>query len=82
MIIKEFLYQIIQIDSFFDITSEAYGTHMPRADWSVVKGFEVALPPLKEQTAIANILSDMDVEIQALQQRLDKTHQIKQGMMH
>ena len=34
-----------------------------------------------EQTAISSILSDMDSEIQALQQRLTKTRQIKQGMM-
>jgi type I restriction enzyme S subunit len=35
----------------------------------------------EEQTAIATILSDMDNEIQALEQRLSKTRQIKQGMM-
>jgi type I restriction enzyme, S subunit len=35
----------------------------------------------QEQTAIATILSDMDSEIQTLQQRLSKTRQIKQGMM-
>lgn len=35
----------------------------------------------KEQTAIATILSDMDNEIQTLEQRLAKTRQIKQGMM-
>ena len=36
---------------------------------------------LKEQTAIATILSDMDNEIQTLEQRLAKTRQMKQGMM-
>jgi type I restriction enzyme S subunit len=35
----------------------------------------------EEQTAIATILSDMDEEIQALEQRLGKTRHIKQGMM-
>lgn len=35
----------------------------------------------KEQTAITAILSDMDKDIQTLQQRLDKTRQLKQGMM-
>lgn len=35
----------------------------------------------QEQTAIATILADMDEEIQALEQRLNKTRQIKQGMM-
>ncbi|MGI2175468.1 restriction endonuclease subunit S [Shewanella ulleungensis] len=39
------------------------------------------LPPKEEQTAIATIFSDMDNEIQTLEQRLSKTRQIKQGMM-
>ena len=39
------------------------------------------LPPLPEQHAIATVLSDMDSEITALEQRLDKTRAIKQGMM-
>ena len=39
------------------------------------------LPPLPEQTAIAAVLSDMDAELAALEQRRDKTRAIKQGMM-
>ena len=43
----------------------------------------VPLPPtLAEQTAIATVLSDMDTEIDALETKLTKTRQIKQGMMH
>ncbi|KMQ78852.1 hypothetical protein ACS33_06685 [Edwardsiella ictaluri] len=38
-------------------------------------------PSKDEQIAIATILSDMDKEIQTLHQRLDKTRQLKQGMM-
>ena len=34
-----------------------------------------------EQSAIASVLSDMDAEIAALEQRRDKTSAIKQGMM-
>lgn len=46
------------------------------------KYIQVALPfDIVERTAIATILSDMDEEIQALQQRLAKTRQLKQGMM-
>lgn len=41
----------------------------------------IPFPHKKEQTAIATILSDMDAEIQVLQQRLEKTKDIKQGMM-
>lgn len=36
---------------------------------------------LKEQTAIAEILSDMDAEISALEQKREKTRLLKQGMM-
>ncbi|GAA4356562.1 restriction endonuclease subunit S [Kangiella marina] len=48
----------------------------------LINGTHVAIPQnAAEQTAIANILSDMDKEIQALKQRLNKTKSIKQGMM-
>ena len=36
---------------------------------------------IKEQEAIASILSDMDDEIEALEQKLAKARQVKQGMM-
>jgi type I restriction enzyme S subunit len=39
------------------------------------------LPNLPEQTAIAGVLSDMDAEIAALEAKLAKTRQLKQGMM-
>ncbi|HRW66004.1 MAG TPA: restriction endonuclease subunit S [Candidatus Competibacter sp.] len=46
------------------------------------QNFEVALPPTtEEQTAITAILSDMDAEIAALEAKLAKARQIKQGMM-
>jgi type I restriction enzyme S subunit len=44
--------------------------------------YEVRLPETRsEQTAIAAILSDMDAEIAALEAKLAKTRQLKQGMM-
>lgn len=42
---------------------------------------EVLLPNFAEQTAIAAILSDMDTEIAALEQKRHKTRLLKQGMM-
>jgi type I restriction enzyme S subunit len=42
---------------------------------------EVPLPPLSEQQAIAQILSDMDTEVESLEQKRDKYKDIKQGMM-
>lgn len=48
---------------------------------STMSKLTINLPNIKEQITIAIILSDMDAEIQALQDRLEKTKQIKQGMM-
>ena len=43
---------------------------------------EIDIPPTKpEQSAIAQILSDMDAEIAELEQKLDKYKMLKQGMM-
>lgn len=39
------------------------------------------LPAFAEQKAIAAILSEMDAELEALQERLSKTRDLKQGMM-
>ena len=44
--------------------------------------FEFLLPPtIEEQEAIAALLSEMDSEIETLQQKLEKYRQLKQGMM-
>ncbi|MDW5551486.1 restriction endonuclease subunit S [Methanosarcina sp.] len=81
LLTPHFLFQLVQVDRFVEIASLAYGTHMPRSDWNVVKNYEVYLPPLEEQETIATILSDMDSEITALEEKLAKARQIKQGMM-
>lgn len=41
----------------------------------------IELPPVEEQTAIATVLSDMDAEIAALDDRIDKVRSVKHGMM-
>ena len=81
LVTKQYLFQLVQTDQFIEAASIAYGTHMPRADWSVIKNYEIPLPLLDEQQAIATILSDMDAEIAALEQKREKTHMLKQGMM-
>jgi type I restriction enzyme S subunit len=48
---------------------------------SIIQSKLIPLPPLPEQKAIAQVLSDMDTEIEALEQKRDKYKQIKQGMM-
>ena len=48
---------------------------------SDIESAEFKVPDRNEQTAIVSVLSDMDSEIVALEQRRDKTYAIKQGMM-
>jgi len=42
---------------------------------------ELTLPEVPEQTAIAEVLTDMDVELAALEKRREKTHALKWAMM-
>ncbi|KUK99986.1 MAG: Type I restriction enzyme, S subunit [Synergistales bacterium 54_9] len=48
---------------------------MPRADWGVMKNFEICLPPLPEQTAIAEYLdaqtARIDAAIEASRREID-----------
>ena len=46
-----------------------------------LKSIKVALPPLPEQTAIAEVLTEMDGELAVLEQRREKTRALKQAMM-
>ncbi len=48
---------------------------------SEYQNLEVLAPDYHEQHAIAQVLSEMDAEVAALEQRRDKTRAIKQGMM-
>jgi type I restriction enzyme, S subunit len=49
---------------------------------NVLRDIQLFLPKsLAEQRAIADILTDMDAEIAALEQKRDKTRALKQGMM-
>ena len=42
---------------------------------------EIPFPDPAEQTAIAEVLTEIDAELAALEQRREKTHALKQGMM-
>ena len=57
------------------------GTTRQRIGLSDLKKLPFVHPPLPEQTAIANIFSDMDAEIQELEHKLAKYEMIKRGMM-
>jgi type I restriction enzyme, S subunit len=58
-------------------TGQAY----PQISLKQVRDAVVPLSSLEEQIAIASILSDMDTEIATLEQRRNKTRDLKQAMM-
>lgn len=76
----------------YTLSSEHYRTLLKAAATgtsgsmkNIAKGsllsLEITFPRAEEQNAIAAILSDMDAEIIALEAKLTKARQIKQGMM-
>ncbi len=64
-----------------DIVRLATGISVYGISKNNLRGVEVKLPPIQEQKAIANVLSDMNSEITALELQLDKARNLKQGMM-
>lgn len=76
---RGYLHNISLVKNNFDKLAtgmKVYG--ISKANLNIVL---LPLPSKEEQTAIATILSDMDEELQALEQQLSKTRQLKQGMM-
>ncbi|MCK2083179.1 restriction endonuclease subunit S [Aeromonas sp. 3925] len=80
--VPRYLFYVLTSRLFNDfmnqITAGSTITHLYQKDFV---NFEFSAPNIEEQTAIATILSDMDNELQALTQKLEKARALKQGMM-
>lgn len=61
--------------------SKGQGDAVVHISAAALSSIVLALPSLSEQTAIAAILSDMDAELAALEDRREKTRAVKQAMM-
>lgn len=71
-----YLYTSIKLDRF------GSGSGVPTLNRNDAHEFEIEIPStIEEQKAIAQILSDIDAEIQALQTKRSKYKKIKQSMM-
>ena len=78
----EFLRQLYLTEAVLkQIFEGAAGTTVGTYTISAAKKTTIPFPPLLEQTAITTTLSDMDAEIAALDSKLAKARQIKEGMM-
>lgn len=76
----DFLFHYFELRKDWLINTYTQGGQ-PNLSGDIVKAIEFLMPGIEEQTAIASILSGMDNEISALEQQLDKTRNLKQGMM-
>ncbi|MCX8494002.1 MAG: restriction endonuclease subunit S [Chthoniobacterales bacterium] len=63
------------------IISKASYTTRALTSGTILSAVILPIPPLPEQIAIAEVLSEMDAELAALEKRRDKTRDLKQGMM-
>ncbi len=57
------------------------GSNYPAINSGDVRALQIPIPEYAEQTAIAEVLTDMDMELAALEQRREKTRALKQAMM-
>jgi type I restriction enzyme S subunit len=79
---KRFLYYVLKSIEGDWAKHGQTGSQM-NLNTGLINRTEVDAPKTEaEQAAIAAVLSDMDAEITALQTKLDKARQLKQGMMH
>ena len=80
-LINKYLYLLVQTNHFSTAASVTYGTHMPRSDWNVLKELLIRVPPVPEQRAIAQALSDVDDLINSMERLIAKKRDIKQAAM-
>ena len=76
IVTNNFLYYIYNSMEF-----NTEGSTIKRLYNNLLLNISFFCPSLQEQKAIAQILSDMDSEIEALETQLQKTENLKQGMM-
>ena len=76
-----FMHQFLSISGQTQIKEAMSGNAITRLTLQKIRALRFAVAPLAEQTAIAEVLSEMDAELSGLEQRREKTWALKQGMM-
>ncbi len=70
---QRFIHYCLASRDFVDFVNlRSEGTRMPRATWECASEYEISLPPLPEQCAIAHILGTLDDKIE-LNRRMNET---------
>ena len=74
-------YQLQSTDLIKQITLLTNSSSQGNIGMGDIEKLTLKLPPLTEQTAIAEVLTEMDAELAVLEQRREKTRSLKQAMM-
>ncbi|MCX6235836.1 MAG: restriction endonuclease subunit S [Bacteroidetes bacterium] len=77
---KEYLYYYLSFIEESWSKNGQTGSQM-NLNTTIIQSEEIPVPQREEQIVIAQILSDMDADIEALERKLAKYRMIKQGMM-
>ena len=76
---RDFMFHLLKSQDFSVLVT---GSGQPQIVRGPLAEFQIRLPAERaEQTAIAELLTDMDAELAALEQRREKVHALKQAMM-
>ncbi|GAA8028711.1 restriction endonuclease subunit S [Helicobacter pylori] len=78
-ILHKYLYYILQITAPLHVSS---GMGNPKLMSAAMQQIQIPLPPLNEQSAIANILSALDKEIESLKNKKRQFENIKKALNH
>lgn len=79
-IVNTFLYQYLKHHEY-EIKSLRVGSGLPNIQKTALDNFGLTCPPIEEQTAIAEVLSTSDREIDLLQQDIEQEKQKKKALM-
>lgn len=77
-----FIFSIINFSEFREKAANAgTGSTRKRIGLTELRRLEIKCPSIEEQLAISNILFDLDAELISLEEKRNKTVDLKQGMM-
>ena len=77
---KLFLYQLLKSQQD-KLMALRVGSGLPNIQKKSIVDFELLIPPIEEQNKIADILSNIDEDIKKVDQEIEKTEELKMGLM-
>ncbi|WQU78203.1 restriction endonuclease subunit S [Helicobacter pylori] len=80
--VNKYFFVLSLFTKFEEEKRKADGSIIKTITKQTLKDFEILLPPLNEQIAIANILSDLDHEIASLKNKKRQFENIKKALNH